>query len=178
MPIWLDENTIKGELSKEEFLRQVKMRMEARVAKEIRENQPHNYGNDGMIEVYSETLNSNGIEYQLKVIRYFAVSRDEGFPLAITHGLNKIGKYVVVESNKGPSYDVKEFLGLSEFLYHDTLHSGQEDWSLKRQWDSAKEWAEGDCAAVPGLISKFEEKTALLKKELEDWVKTIEVKED
>lgn len=176
MAIWLDENTIQGEMPQEEFIKTVMETMTARVEKETKENYPGNYGNDGLVVIYEETKQHNGVTYKLKALRYFAVRRLPygHFELQLERGMNKIGKHVVTESDGvEPPYDLKQLLGLDEFLYHDSLHGGQEDWTLKQQWDEIDRWAQVDCERVNSLSSEFDNKVRDLQKELVKFIKAI-----
>lgn len=176
MPNWLDENTIAGEMSEDDFIKEVTKLMRARVEKEEHEGIPRNYGNDGMITIYEENKTHAGVAYQLKALRYFAVCRlPEGLFELRNGGMNKIGKHVVVESEgPGPSYELRQLLGLDDFLYHDTLHSGQEDWTLKQQWEDADNLAKEDCDRVSQLEAAFNHKVKQLRRELKAWIRGLE----
>uniref|UniRef100_A0A6M3XXJ5 Uncharacterized protein n=1 Tax=viral metagenome TaxID=1070528 RepID=A0A6M3XXJ5_9ZZZZ len=166
MPTWLDDNTIVGELSNDDFIKQVMESMSERVEKEGKEG---NYGNDGLLTVYQENKQHAGVSYKLIVLRYFAVTRlPRGhFQLQLGRGMNKVGKHVVVEHDwPSLSYELKELLGLSEFLYHDSLHSGQEDWTLRQQWEKMDNWAIADCERVSSLVSEFDEKVKVLRQDI------------
>lgn len=176
MPTWLDDNSIEGEMSQEEFIKTVMETMTARVEKETKEGYPGNYGNDGLVVIYEETKQQNSITYKLKALRYFAIRRlpYEHFELQPERGMNKIGKHIVVESDGvEPSYDLKRLLGLDEFLFHDSLHSGQEDWTLRQQWEEMDRWAQLDCERVNSLSSEFDQKVKDLQKELLKFIKAI-----
>jgi hypothetical protein len=175
MPVWLDDNTIKGELSDDEFVSQVTDKMRSRVEKEQKEKRPGNYGNDGNIKIYEETKQYKGINYKLIVSRYFAVARLNNGNFALRPGgMNKVGKHVCVETDGIEMPDgLKEFLDLSEFLYHDSLHGGQEDLTLKQQWKEMDEWAKADCKRVASLVSEFDEKVKQLKRELVEFTRSI-----
>jgi len=179
MPTWLDDNNIVGELSNDEFIKQVMESMRKRVQKEEEEGHPGNYGNDGMVTVYQETKQHAGVSYKLIALRYFAITRMPGghFELQPGRGMNKVGKHVVVEyDGASPSYELKELLGLSEFLYHDSLHSGQEDWTLRQQWEEIDNWAKADCERVDSLASEFGQKVEELQQQLVDFVTAIKIK--
>jgi len=176
MPKWLDNNHIVGEMTDEEFIAAVNQVMTARVEKERKEGRPGNYGNDGYIRVYEETHKHNGITYELAVLRYFAVNRlpNGCFELRNNHKPNALGKHVVVEGKDGNqplSYDLREFLGLDEFLYHDTLHSGMEYWTLKEQWKYAEKLAWEDCEI--DLKELFDRRVSELQKELDEAIRKL-----
>lgn len=179
MPTWLDENTIQGEMSHEEFLKKVKETMTARVEKEDKEGCPANYGNDGLITIYEEIKQHAGVSYKLIALRYFAVARlPGGFELQPGRGMNTVGKHVVVEHDgASPSYELKELLGLNEFLYHDSLHSGQESWTLRQQWEAMDSLAKADCERVDSLASEFDQKVKELQQQLVDFVRAIKIKQ-
>lgn len=146
-----NENVIEGEMSDADFQQAVVKCMQDRVKKESEEGQ--NYGNDGFMTVYREKRSHRGVPYELAVFRYFAVRRlpDNQFELT-DYRINAIGKHVLVEGERLPP-NLGEFLGLDEFLYHDTLHSWQVDWPLKQQWEYAEKLAIQDCERLgPDLI--------------------------
>jgi len=172
MTEWIDDNTIKGELSAAEFRQKVIENMKARIAKEQKEGKPGNYGNDGYVTVYQELRRHNGTSYWLRVIRYFAVSRPDFEPMGV-RAINSIGKHVVVESPVEIPYDLKDFLDLSEFLYRDSLHSHQMDWTLKQQWEALDELAVSDCDQLDTLKPVFENKVKDLRSQLAKFIKRI-----
>lgn len=175
MPKWLDDNTIEGELSNEEFIKQVMEQMTARVEKEEKEINRGNYGNDGLITVYEEEKSHAGLHYKLKALRYFAVTRLPYGHFELRDArMNKLGKHVVVETDReGLSYEVLNLLNLGDFLWHDTLHADQEDWSLKKQWEYAESLAVQDCELVANLEVQFDNKVAELRQELRSWIKAV-----
>jgi len=138
-----NENTIEGEMSDADFGQAVVKYMQDRVKKESEKGQ--NYGNDGFMAVYREKRNHRGLHYELVVVRYFAVRRlpDNQFELT-DYRINASGKHVLIEGERLPP-NLGELLGLDEFLWHDTLHSWQLDWPLKKQWENAEKLAIQDC---------------------------------
>lgn len=159
MTKWINENGIEGEMSDADFEQAVTKCMQDRVKKEGEEGQ--NYGNDGLIEVYRERRIHRGIPYELAVTRYFAVTRlpDNQFEIrdykSLPWRINAIGKYVVVEGERLP-HNLRELLGLDEFLWRDTLHYWQIGWSLRQQWDYAEKLAIQDCERLgPNLIIRL-----------------------
>lgn len=175
MPKWVDANTIEGELSNDQFTVKVMETMRARVEKEEKENHPGNYGNDGLVVIYEETKQHAGVNYKLKALRYFAVRRLPygHFEIQPQRGMNKIGKHVVVEYEAEPPYKLKNLLGLDEFLYHDSLHVGQEDWTLRQQWEEMDRWATVDCDRLESLASEFDNKVRELREELSKWLHNL-----
>lgn len=175
MPTWLDENTIDGEMPEADFIEEVNKVMALRVEKEKQERQPREYGNDGLLTVYEEKQSHAGINYSLKAMRYFAVTRlaNGSFELRAT-GMNKVGKHVVVEHDgTRVSSELRDLLNLDEFLWHDTLHAGQEDWTLKQQWEYADNLAKGDCERVSKLKDTFALRIRELRRELHSWIKQV-----
>lgn len=149
-----NENMIEGEMSDADFGQAVVKCMQDRVKKESEKGKE--YGNDGFMTVYREKRNHRGLHYELAVSRYFAVHRlpDNQFELT-DYRINTIGKHVVVEGERLPP-NLGELLGLDEFLYHDTLHSWQLDWPLKKQWENAEKLAIQDCERLgPNLIIRL-----------------------
>jgi hypothetical protein len=174
MPEWLNDNTVTAELSDQAFEDQVQKQMRDRVAKENKEGRPGNYGNDGLVVVYEEEKEIEGIKFQLKILRYFAVKRTaDGFEIQKDRGMNKVGKHVVVESSTRPSYDLRDFLSLDEFLWQDTLHSWQNDMTVRRQWNEAEEMARDDINLIKNLPVTFKEKVVELEKSLSDWLESL-----
>jgi hypothetical protein len=175
MPKWVDDNTVEGEMSEEAFWASVHEEMAERMAKEEKEGRPGNYGNDGTVEVFSEEQEYKGIHYRLAVIRYFAVRRlpDGTIEPSGHKGMNSIGKWVVVESKTRPPSDLRDLLHLDDFLWHETIHAGQENWSLRQQWEYAVSQAQNDVLLIEGLAKAFDEKVASLQKELVTWLHTL-----
>lgn len=146
MPTWIDENHIAGETPDDEFVTAVEERMHLRIAKEEEEGEPLNYGNDGVLSVYHEVCTYRDVRYVLGVCRYFWVRRTPNGIVVNPDNTsdapprwNRILKHVVVETPEGgpPSGD-------SQFLWHDSLHTFSEDWTLRQQWDWCREQAEQD----------------------------------
>lgn len=149
-----NENMIEGEMRDADFRQAAVKCMQDRVKKESEKGQK--YGNDGYITVYREKRNHWGVPYELAVLRYFAVRRlpDNQFELT-DYRINAIGKHVLVEGERLPP-NLRDFLGLDEFLWHDTLHSWQLDWPLKKQWEDAEKLAIQDCERLgPNLIIRL-----------------------
>jgi hypothetical protein len=72
-------------------------------------------------------------------------------------------------------YELKELLDLSEFLFYDSLHVGQKDWTLKQQWEEMNKQAQEDCERVPSLASEFDSRVRSLQEELLKFLKAIKV---
>jgi len=133
---FVDDNKVKGEMSEGEFLAKIE---EARV-KRGKEN--YN-GRDGNIEVYRESRTYRNIPYEISIVRYFVIGEPDA------KGLNEIGKWACLEY---PA-KIKDFIGtvenirekfdisnLYDILWADTLHSGQEYFTLKE----SVEWIENE----------------------------------
>lgn len=176
MPTWLNENSIEGEMSDDDFIKRVQELMTKRVETEEKEGRPGDYGNDGMVPIYGEKGSHAGVRYKLIALRYFAVERlpDGQFRIRERPGMNNIGKYVIVERRGIAISDgLKDLLDLSEFLWHDSLHSGMEDWTLQRQWEKMEERAHNDCKRVDSLLSQFDKSTKTLRAELQEFIRAI-----
>jgi len=159
---WIDDNHVKGEMTDEDFARKVEK--EAKI-RDIRK-----HGRDGIFKVYEERYTYKGVPYFIKILRYYQL----GVPLNEIRGMNNLGKWAVLEH---PS-ELKEFAtflsqieqltGLYEFLYADTLHSGQENWTLKQMVKEMHRQAKEDIDQLPDLEKtlqqKFLEITQQLKK--------------
>ncbi len=137
---FLDENHVEGEMSDIDFQKEID--------KEAEKRKPdmHRYGRDGNVEVFCERRTYKNIPYLIKIIRYYQI----GIPLDQISGMNKLGKWAVLEY-PDELKDVANLLssiesttGLYEFLYADTLHAGQEHWTLKQMVDQMEQQAKGD----------------------------------
>jgi hypothetical protein len=123
---WIDDNHIKGEMTDDQFLGEV-----VKIAK-TRDIARH--GRDGFIKVYEERFEYKGVPYIIKVLRYFQI----GVPINEIKGINKIGKHAVLEYppelNDLARFleDISSITGFSEFLWRDTLHYNQQNWTLKQ----------------------------------------------
>lgn len=159
---WIDDNHIEGEMSDEEFMRKVNEEAKTRDIQKC--------GRDGMFCVYQEQYKYKGVSYLIKILRYYQVN----VPLNEIRGMNSIGKWATLEylpelkdlaSFLGT---VEELTGLYEFLWADTLHSGQENWTLKQMVKKMHRQAKGDIEQLPKLKSvlgaKFQEINEKLEK--------------
>jgi len=124
---WIDIDHIKGELSDQEFMNRINILQKDRDQKR--------YGRDGAYEVYSENFNYRGIVYTIKILRYYVL--DEHNKVILNKGrINGINKWAVLEYSEESEELVKLVqslpypVGNREFLWGDTLHFGQEHWSL------------------------------------------------
>lgn len=157
---WIDDNHIKGEMSDEEFMEKVD---EIAKTRDIRR-----YGRDGNIVVYEERFEYKGIPYIIKILRYFQI----GVRLHEMRGLNKIGKFAVLEYSEEIAELAKflnelpsEFTGIYDWLWRDTLHFGQEDWTLKQMVEQMHREAKECIDALPEIKRRLEEKfTSVIKR--------------
>lgn len=123
---FLDENHVEGEMSDVDFQKKIDEEAERRKGK------MDYYGRDGNIEVFCEQRTYRNIPYLIKIIRYYQI----GVPLNQIKGMNGLGKWAVLEHPEemkeiaGLLSRIEQTTGLYEFLFADTLHSGQEQWSL------------------------------------------------
>ena len=149
---FLDDNHVKGEMSDGDFLLKIH-------EEEIkRRGQEQRYGRAGTCEVYCERFEYRGVPYLIKILRYFQI----GIPLDQSKGMNDIGKWAVVETPD----DMKELVdvvdsmsqetGLYEFLYHDSLHGGQEHFTLKKCVEVMHEAAKKDIDLFYDLQSSIQ----------------------
>lgn len=172
MPNWIDDNHIEGEMAEVDFLAVVNRRMAERVAQETAQNRPRNYGNDGNVEVYSEIRTDRGVAFSLAVVRYWAVTRNPAgtFTIRPGMGMNEINKWVILESPGVTSplpYDLRNLLNMDEMLFADTIHSGQESWTLRRMWEHLEDRAREDVGELLGIRERFEERVQGLRDEVD-----------
>lgn len=163
---FIDENHIEGEMSDKEFDR--------KVDEEAKTRDFAKYGQDGHFQVFEEAFNYKGLKYFIRVNRYYTI-RDRDYK-----GMNKIGKWAVLEYDKGDKRTmivvdaIKPYS--SEFLWADTLHAGQEDWPLERQVESMQIEAKIDIDNIQGrLDEQILQSEAEIKKlkQTKDLLKTL-----
>ena len=134
---WIDSNHVKGEMSDEDFL--------AKIQEEAKTRDVKLYGRDGSFVVYEERFVKHGIPYFIKINRYYQID----VPLNKIQGMNKLGRWAVLEytDETKPIHDLVSSLpyplGDSEWMWRDTLHYGQGDWTLKEMVAKMHEEAEG-----------------------------------
>lgn len=132
---WINKNHLTDEMSDEEFKKEIDKIMLTRDIKK--------YGRDGSIEVWERTVKYRKLAFLLKVIRYYQI----GVPLNEISGMNKIGKWVVLEypdAMKGIVDFVQTDMGKSEFLWQDTLHTWNDGQSLKNMVKVMKHFGKCD----------------------------------
>ena len=139
--IFIDRNHVKGERTDAELRKEVKKTIEGRDIKM--------YGCDTVFIMATFEQEYRGIPYLIKIIGYGKMHDGK---VSIYQGMNKIGKWAVVEYDKdkiGPLVDAITALdSYSEFLYHDCLHAGQENYTLKHQVELMQSWAKDDIDAL------------------------------
>jgi hypothetical protein len=137
---FIDDNHIKGEMSDADFQKEIYKEAERR-----KDNMRY-YGRDGNVVVFTERREYKNIPYLIRIIRYYQI----GVPLDQIKGMNQLGKWAVLEHPDevkeiaGLLSSIEQTTGLYEFLYADTLHSGQESWTLKKMVDFMDEQAHDD----------------------------------
>lgn len=176
---WVDEDHIKGEMSDAEFLRAVERERKER----IKNNES---GRDGHMTVYEELFVYQGIPYRIGVCRYYQI----GVPLDKVYHLNRIGKHVVLEypecvrplveytEKKHNADETLDFLHIYDFLYRDTLHAGQHDWTLEQMVRCMHHEAKACIDALHVLPIMVDPEFLKLMKALEPEVEKIRRKQD
>jgi hypothetical protein len=137
---FINENQVEGEMTDIDFQKAIDKEAERR------KDNMRQYGRDGNVEVFCERRTYKNIPYLIKIIRYYQI----GVPLNQINGMNKLGKWAVLEY-PDELKDIANLLsrieqttGLYEFLYGDTLHSGQESWTLIQMVDAMDKQAHSD----------------------------------
>jgi len=116
---------------------------------------------DGLIQVWRKSYQYRNIPYELAMLQYFTL--DQGI---FGKGMNQLGRHVVLEYpqelRKLVNYIVG--LGVDGFLYRDTLHAGQSDWTLEMMMQEMHEEAQ-DCInqLYSELLPKDEIKEILIE---------------
>ena len=166
---WINENHLESEISDSEF--------QQKVEEEARTRDLKKYGRDGYFIVYEEKFIYKAIPYFIKVLRYYQI----GVPLDEVRGCNHLGKHAVLEFTP----EVKElsnFLdiiqnltGLYEFLWADTLHSGQENWTLKQMVNEMQRQAKEDIDKLPTVRKILRQKFREYDKKLSELLNKVNV---
>jgi len=150
---FIDENHIEGEMSDVDFQKKIDEEAERRKA------QMKRYGRDGSFRVYEELFYYKGVPYYIRINRYYQI----GVPLAKIDGMNKISKWAVLESPE-ELRELADFiennesvLGLYKWMYRDTLHVGQENWTLKIQVEQMHKEAKECVDVLPTIELKLTE---------------------
>lgn len=123
---------VMSETREEEFRRKVE---EIRREREATGNQ----NRDGFVETWRHCFTYRGIPYEIALLRYFSFNDPNA-------RLNRIGKHAVLEYPE-PLRELHNFIeatfGNSEWLFQDTLHGFQHDWTeqmmIKEMHERAKE---------------------------------------
>ena len=107
-----------------------------------REGKWEYYGKDGFIEIWRKKFEYRGVPYEIAAMKYFSFNKED--PLKA--GLNKIGIHLVLEYCKGweEVHKLAENLGNVSWLWEDSLHAGQEDWTLEQMEEFLHITAIGD----------------------------------
>ena len=103
-------------------------------------------GRDGFMHVAEGTFKYKGINYIIKVARYYTL--DTGF-MPMLH--KKSDMHAMVEfsdETKELSKVVSVLLPMTDFLYHDTLHSWADNWTIEEQIANCHEQAHSDINLV------------------------------
>lgn len=151
---FISENQIEGEMDDKDFSSKIEA-----ITKE-RENKPE-LGRDGDINSYSEEFVYKKIPYEITIYRYFKI----GVPIGkIDFSINTIGKWAQLyypEKIKNFVRTINELYSLIKsysddyFLHEDTLHSHQEEWTLKQMVDDLHKTAKEQIDSLDDLILNF-----------------------
>jgi hypothetical protein len=167
MPVWIDDNTIQGELPVSEYSKEA-----VRLFEESK--RLCNY-----IVLYEENLVYKSIHYQLKVIctcTLFPGTKTEDALVVVGPSRNLIGKHVVVERHGVVvSHDLESFLGEYNLLWRDTCQQGFEDYTLKQQWEWVDTKAKEDCEKILKLQVVFSAKVEELRELLTQFTEAVMV---
>ena len=152
---WIDENRLEGEMSDSQF--------QQKIDEEAKTRDMEKYGRDGHFIVYEEKFSYKGIPFFIKIFRYYQI----GVPLSQIKACNRLGKHAVLEFTPELKElanfldTIQNLTGLYEFLWADTLHSGQENWTLKQMVDKMHRNGKDDIDKLPRvrkiLRQKFRE---------------------
>jgi hypothetical protein len=172
---WIDDNNLEGEMSDSDFSKKIE--------EETKTRNIQTHGRDGNFQVFEKKFCHRGLYYFVKVIRYYQIS----VSLKEISGMNKIGKWAVLEYDKSIKNIVdfisqhQDFFEYYEFLYADTLHSHNENQTLKQMFEEMKKQGQKDIdwffdEADKQFEKKFEELKALQEqiKQLQDTAKVKE----
>lgn len=90
-----------------------------------------------------------GVPFLIKILGHGGLSHDG---VKVNCGMNDLGKWAVVEYDSKTLGELVDAITANtngcEFLYHDSLHSGMEHWTLRRQVDEMLKWAHDDINAL------------------------------
>lgn len=120
---------------------------------------------DGFIEVWRQRFSYSNIPYEIVLLRYYSFNDPN-------KRINKSGIHAVLEYPKELQElcdAVKKLFPFSEWLYRDTLHTDQNDWTKERMvqqmHDEAKvciDWLLNK--AIPQKLKQIEDLKKLIKK--------------
>ncbi len=135
---WLNTNQIEGEMSDSDFSKKIETEKKTRNIAV--------YGRDGHFVIFEKKFCHRGLSYFIRVNRYYQI----GIPLKEISGMNKIGKWAILEYDKSIK-DIADFISQHqdffeyyEFLWVDTLHIHNENQTLKQMFEEMKKQAEKD----------------------------------
>ena len=145
---WIDDNHVKGEMSDDDFKKQVDEVAKTRDMKR--------YGRDGQVQIFEEKFEYRGIPYFIRIARYYQI----GVPLAEINGMNHLGKWALLEYDQSVKDKVEVINRLrdySSFLWEDSLHDWNRDQTLKQMVESMHESARKDIDGVPKMIAEYKQ---------------------
>jgi len=119
----------------------------------------YKYGMDGLIEIWRKRYVYRGIPYEIACLKYFSFNQED----PLESGMNRIGMHCVLEYTQEfkEVHDLLEERGVYDnWLWEDTLHAGQEDWSLEQMIDWLHDVAKRDIdflldEAIRELVKKI-----------------------
>ena len=124
------------------------------------------------VELWRKKFSHKGIAYEIAMIDHMK---------HFSRPMNKIGKHVVLEYPQ----ETEEFVaktskfsekcpGLDEFLFRDTLHAGQENWSEEQMIEQMHSEAKESIDALHSCPAELRKKAEICAKELIEQAKEIE----
>ncbi len=125
------------------------------------------YSRDGQIVVAEGKFLYRGINYLIKVFRYF--NYGEGFTIMSKERISDCHAVVEYPDETKPIIDLIPNDYDSEFLYHDTLHSWNNKQTTEQQIEVCHDWAKEDIDdLLDGEIGKRIEKDIKALQELKN----------
>ena len=123
-----------------------------KILEERRKRWKYPESRDGFIETWRRKFVHKGIAFELAVLRYYDL--DSGFrPMS-----NRVSdRHVVVEypEETKPLVEKLEWLGIEDFLWHDTLHSWNDKQTLEQQLRVAYNQAIEDIETLPKKLDEI-----------------------
>jgi len=147
--------------------------MQEELKESIRTRKP-DQSRDGYITAAEEVFEYTGVKYMIRVLRYYA---HDGF--GSIHRSRNSDYHVVVEY-PDETKETHELVGdyISEFLYHDTLHSWCDNMDLDQQIEYCHKLAKEDIddffdgaaiTAVNNQIADLEEKREKIRDKMKSY---------